>query len=137
MKKTKTNFKALRELLGMSQQLLADLMKVDVRSVRRWESPKMEGYRAPDDAWDILERFREKQDWVVDTTLANLDEVEEEMDGRPETVHLSYWFSEGEYEAAHPGEGKYWQMANANSRAVASALLVECYEIDFGAEEER
>ena len=135
MKHTKKNFKAMRELLGMSQQLLADLMQVDVRSVRRWESPKMEDYRPPEDAWDILERFHEKQNWIIDTTLSNLDEVEEQMEGKPRTVNLSYWASAEEYEAAHPGEGKYWQMANANSRAVAVALGDE-YEVEFGGDGE-
>ena len=131
MIRSKTNFRAIREMLGMSQQLMADLLDVDVRSVKRWESPKAVGYKAPDDAWDLLNEWRQRQNWVIEATLDNLGEVEEEMGGKPRTVRLSYWFSAEEYESFHPGEGPYWQMANANSRAVAVNLSPDIYDVDF------
>ena len=38
--RTKAEFRAIREQLGMSQSVLADMMDVQDRSVRRWESPE-------------------------------------------------------------------------------------------------
>lgn len=128
--KTKADFKAKRELLGMSQQLLADLLKVDIRSVKRWESPTATAYKnAPQDAWDILDHYLERQTWTVETALDKFDELNEQT-GLAK-ASLTYWFSEKDYENAHPGEGKFWQMANANSRLIASQLLAEGYEVDF------
>ena len=38
MERTKADFKALRETVGMSQQALADALHVDKRSIQRWEA---------------------------------------------------------------------------------------------------
>lgn len=132
MKHTKANFKALRESLGMSQHLLAYLMGVDKRSVQRWESPSATAYRAaPEEAWELLEGFLKRQEWVVETSLEKADEVEEEL-GEARSFQITYWLSEDEYEQAHPGEGTFWQMANANSRLVAATLRAEGREVEFG-----
>lgn len=129
MEHTKPNFKALRETLGVSQRLLADILHVDVRSVKRWESPT-NTWEAPQDAWRVLEGFLERQEWMIDTTLDKVDDIEGAM-GASRAVSLTYWLNEDEYEAAHPGEGKYWQTANATSRIVAAILRGEGREVNF------
>ena len=132
MSKSKAQFKAMRELLGMSQQLLADLLSVDVRSVKRWESPTATAYKsAPDDAWELLDKYLEQQQWAVETGLQKVEETEDQMGRPPREVSLTYWFSEEAYEAAHPGEGRFWQMANANSRIVAAILRMDGYTVNF------
>ena len=35
----KAEFRAMREMVGMTQATLADALGVEVRSVKRWESP--------------------------------------------------------------------------------------------------
>lgn len=124
--RTKADLKARREMLGMSQQLFASILGVDVRSVKRWESPDAVEYKeAPSEAWDVIEGFAQQQAWVIETALDNAD-----ASGADE-VSLTYWRSEAEYEAAHPGEGKFWQMANANSRLIAFLLEDDGYDVDF------
>lgn len=131
MSRSKASFKALRETLGMSQQLLAELLHVDLRSVKRWESPTATAYKAaPDDAWELLESYAEKQAWVVETALDDVAETEERH-GEPDVVSLTYWTSADQFEAAHPGWGQFWQMANANSRLIAWTLRNEGYQVDF------
>lgn len=131
--KTKADFKAMREGLGMSQALLADLMGVHVKSVKRWEQPNETAYHnAPQDAWDILREYQARQREIVDFAIAKAVELDATMpDGAVPTVSLTYWFSEDEYEQAHPGEGRFWQMANANSRLTAYLLRGRGYEVDF------
>lgn len=131
--RTKAGFKALRETVGMSQQLLAHLLNVDIRSVRRWESASESAYKgAPDDAWELLEGFRNRQDWAVDTALAKVPEIEDELsDMELREVSLTYWANADQYEAAHPGEGDFWQMANADSRLIATLLRAEGYTVNF------
>ena len=39
MKRSKADFKAMREMVGMSQSLLAKRLGVTTTSVKRWERP--------------------------------------------------------------------------------------------------
>ena len=136
MQKTKANFKALRETVGMSQQYLADILGVNVRSIKRWENPKATDYGvAPQDAWDVLEDARKAQKTIVEMGVKQVKQLEkrmsEESDADLNEVGLTYWFSENEYEKAHPGQGREWQMANANSRMVAFELEKLGYSVNF------
>lgn len=129
MKRTKASFKALRESLGISQQLLADLAGVNIKTVKRWESPKQVAYgMAPDDVWEILFECQEKQDWVINTALDKAEEIMEEY-GEPHSFALTYWSSEEEYEQAHPGEGRFWQVSNARTRILSRELRNMGFEV--------
>ena len=48
---TKAQFKALREMTGLSQQNIADALDVNLRTVKSWENPARETYKVPDYAW--------------------------------------------------------------------------------------
>lgn len=130
--RTKADFKALRELLGMSQQLLADLLNVRVLSVKRWENPGYD-WEAPEEAWKILDEYRAKQIEIIESAIDKAHELEEITGGgqSPTTIHLTYWHNEEEYEDAHPGEGRFWQMANANSRLLSYLLYMDYFNIEF------
>lgn len=129
--RNEAEFKALRELVGMSQSMLADTLGVRVLSVKRWENPNYD-WRPPDEAWEVLDRARAKQLEVVRFAVFKVKGLENQAGERPGTVNLTYWRSEDEYEAAHPGEGAKWQMANANSRLVCHELERLGYSVAFG-----
>ena len=130
--RTKADFKALRESLGISQQLLADLLGINEKSVRRWEKRHDQGfYNPPQEAWDLLDDFRKKQLWVVESALQKVEEIEKNANQSPRLVNLTYWQNEREYEKAHPTEGRYYQMANANSRIAAAVLEMRGYSVSF------
>ena len=114
----------------MSQSLLADLSGVRTTSVKRWENQSYE-WQAPDDVWDILEQYESMQREIVDSALVILEEKSEEIGATPAAINLTYWQTEEQYEEAHPGEGRFWQMANANSRLIGFILAMEGFEISF------
>lgn len=128
--RTKADFRACRELVGMSQNLLADLLGVSITSVKRWEHPDKE-WEPPEDAWDILDDAMERQAEVVSAAVDKAHELVGAVGKEPRSFQLTYWHGADDYESAHPGEGKFWQMANANSRAMAAILIAEGYEVGF------
>ena len=130
MERTKADFKALRETVGMSQSVLAEYLGVSQRSVRRWESPDYD-WQPPQDAWDVLDEARKRQLEIVTYAVHKIKGIEREMCDAPEQVDLTYWRSEEDYVKAHPDEGIDWQMANANSRLVAHELERMKYKVSF------
>lgn len=121
--RSKAEFRALRETVGMTQQCMARLLNVEVRSVKRWESSSMPTYHAPQDAWDILDDAIAAQRRAVSFALGKVDEIAAEAGHDPATVELVYWTSQEDYIKHHSvDDGGDWRQANANSRLVAFAL---------------
>lgn len=122
-----THFRALREMSGMTQNTLAELMHVDVRSVRRWEK----GINPlPQEALDIIADALERQSWCIETALDKVEELVSEC-GKPHAIRLPYWSAET-WSAAHPEERKNaWHEANANIRIVARELMSAGYQVEF------
>ncbi len=127
--RNKAEFRALRETVGMSQQLLADMLDVEVRSVKRWEHPN--GSEPPKDAWDVLDKARERQVWVVDAAVDKAHEIESDAGRSPNAVRITYWPNAAAYEDSHPDEGYSWMMANANARMVALELGRLKFDVRF------
>lgn len=128
--RTKAALKALRETVGMMQRDLAEELDVDVRSVKRWESPATEGYHAPDDAWLVLENARETQRQQVAYALKVVREQEEAQGHAPSAIALTYYRDQEQYDACGRDSGPYG-VANANARAVADALEREGYQVEW------
>ena len=128
--RNKAALKALRETVGMMQRDLAEALDVDVRSVKRWESPATEGYRAPGDAWHVLENARETQRQQVAYALKVVREQEETLGHAPSAVALTYYRDQEQYDACGRDVGPYG-VANANARAVADALEREGYQVEW------
>lgn len=122
--------RARREIIGMSQALLAELMDVNLRSVKRWENPSYE-WEIPQAVWALLEHYEDLQRDVVEEAVDSIENQVQEQGFAPEEISLTYWHSAEDYEEYHPGEGKFWQMANANSRLIAFLLTEEDYEVSF------
>lgn len=123
MTRTKAEFRAVRETVGMTQAALARELGVEVRSVKRWESAAYPGYGAPQDAWDVLDEALAMQRRVVAYALGKVDEVAQQRGDWPGHVTLPYWTGQADYDARHcEPDGGDWRMANANSRLVAFAL---------------
>ena len=122
-KRTLAEFRAIRETVGMTQGMLAAALGVEPRSVRRWESPGYEGYRPPQDAWDVLDDALDIQRRGIDAALSKVDEIAQERGVAPDSVQLPYWTSQDAYDAGHyVDDGGDWRMANATNRMLAERL---------------
>lgn len=123
MEKNKASFRAVREMLGMSQQDVADAFGVNVKSVKRWENPG-NGWEPPDAVWshvlDLLDVQAETVDMAVSAALANPGGA----------VQITYYRTQRQFDAMGRDEGPYG-MANANSRIVAHRLMALGREVSF------
>ena len=129
--RTKAEFRAMRETLGITQQRLADDLGVKVLSVKRWESPRYP-QQAPSDAWSLLDDLMAVQDSAVEAAVAQVRSVELERDGHPREVLIPYWSSQDDYMEHHYSAAESdgsWTEINATSRRVASVLKVLGFEV--------
>lgn len=119
--RTKADFAALRETVGLTQANLADDLGVNPRSVRRWEQPGQEGYEPPAEAWEVLDRYADLRRQMVDHARETVMKTGESTGELPTHVVLTYYRSQEQYDELGRDEGWYG-VANANARAVASEL---------------
>lgn len=120
--RSKAEFRATREMLGITQQRLADELGVRTMSVKRWESPRYP-QQAPDDAWALLDDLMAIQDEAVASALEVVRSMEKSQGHGPVEVKLPYWSSQRDYDEHHyvTDEGD-WTEVNATSRRVAMML---------------
>ena len=128
--RTKADFAALRETVGLTQANLADDLGVQVRSVRRWEQPGQEGYEPPADAWAALDFYANLQRQMVDHARETVMWTGEEAGRQPDEVVLTYYRSQEQYDELGRDEGWYG-VANANARAVAAELVRHGLKVRF------
>lgn len=135
MERTKADFAALRETVGLTQANLADDLGVNPRSVKRWEQPGMDGYEPPADAWGMLDSYADTRRRIVDHARETVISTGEEAGRQPEQVVLTYYRSQEQYDRLGRDEGWYG-VANANARAVAAELRRYGFSVVFRYPEE-
>ena len=120
--RTKAEFKALRETVGMTQTAMAKLLGVEGRSVRRWESTESP-HNAPEEAWGLLDDARARQVQAIEFAVGKVDEVAAQYGAPPDEVALPYWASQEQYDELHfPKDGGDYRMVNATLRLLAHVL---------------
>jgi transcriptional regulator with XRE-family HTH domain len=129
LSKSKANFKALRERVGMSQQDVADALGVSCRTVKRWEH-EADRREPPADAVELLERQLGTQREMVDYMVSVCERVTEEQGRMPTLVPISYYRDQSMYDEFGRDSGPFG-VANANARAVAQELEALGYEVEF------
>lgn len=125
--RTKADFRALRESLGMTQQDVADEAGVAVRTVKRWENP--DGQDAPEDVVAFLVACKTAMD--ADVALY-LDVVRKETD-KEATVMVPYYRTQEDLDAVQINQGADLPVGyvNALSRRIAERLSDEGYDVSF------
>lgn len=123
--RTKSEFRAIRERVGISHAALASMMGVSQRSVRYWENPVSQRY-PPEEAWKILDDALREQQRAIAFAMQKIDWAEDITDAPPSAVRLPYWLTEGDYVSwstdAMLGVAGDWRMANANNLALSIRL---------------
>lgn len=134
MAKSKADFKALRERVGLSQADIATALGVNIKTVKRWEQPQFP-YGAPQDAWDYLDSVLATQKQQVQYSLDVIAEQIEEFGKEPKTVTITYYRDQAMYDEYGRDDGPYgW--TNAVARATAVELdrrgidYEFCYPVD-------
>lgn len=136
--RTKQEFRALREQVGMTQQVIADLLGVRERSVRRWESLDAPQF-PPAPAWELVDRAIDRQQEGIRIALGTVQQLQDDF-GEPRAVVLPYWMNQDDYETwstdAISGTATTYQEANANIRALAAVLKSRSIFVGFISGEE-
>ena len=125
---SRAEFRAIRECVGASRQFLADKLGVAERSVKRWEDPRYA--EPPQDAWALLYGMLESQRRMIDSALDLAEDMIEKAGREPAAFRLNYYRSQNQYEIAGRDDGDY-NIANANARAVATALDAMGYSVEW------
>lgn len=130
MARGKADFKAQRERLGLTQQDVADALKINIKTVKNWENPRQTRYRISDDAWKYLDRALEAQLQQVAYARAVVEKQIEAFGGEPVVVPITYYRDQDSYDRFGRDTGPFGQ-ANANARAVACELERMGIEVEF------
>lgn len=113
-------FRAKRELCGLSLYDVAEELGVAVNTVKRWENPN---YFPPSPAaWRYIDREYDKHCDRVEDVLTNA--IKSRADGEPVVV---LWHRNGMRGVSDAQVG----MSNAVSKAVAESLLTLGYDVTF------
>lgn len=113
-------FRAMREMCGISLYDVAETLGVAVNTVKRWESPK---YFPPSPrAWEYIEEEYDRHCERVDAALKQA--LATRVDGQPIVLP---WHRNGMRGVSDMQVG----MSNAVSRAVAESLMTLGYEVTF------
>lgn len=113
-------FRAKRELCGMSLYDVAQELGVAVNTVKRWENPN---YFPPSpDAWRFIDREYDKYCERVDDVLGYA--IDNRVEGEPIVIP---WHRNGMRGISDMQVG----MSNAVSKAVAESLMTMGYDITF------
>lgn len=125
--RTKADFRALRESVGLTQQDVADEAGVSVRTVKRWEAP--DGQDAPDDVVSFLIACKKSIDIDVSRYV---DVVHTEVE-EGATVMVPYYRTQEDLDAVQIGQGADMPVGfvNALSRKIAERLDAEGYDVFF------
>lgn len=120
------SLRALREAVGVSQTDLAQIVGVQPRAVRRWESSGEGGRDAPDDVWEWLGAARARQMEVCSFAVRRVLSIEAEQGRKPDAVSMPYPTDSGA-----PVQGGTVGMVRANARLVAHELERRGFKVRF------
>ena len=119
MDKTKANFRAIRERVGLTQKALANTLGVTVDTVKKWENTKY--FAPPDDAWSYLIDALGRHVEAVQASVGQVDKVIEQTGKPPREVSLPVYRSQAHYDQCGRDDGDYG-VVNARSREIGALL---------------
>lgn len=120
MKKTKAQFRAIRERVGISQAALADALGNEISTVKRWENPRY--VEPPTDAWEYLLDALAAHEDAVEKSVNVVKKMIKKNGGRkPQNVKILYYRTQHQYDLYGRDKGDY-QIVDARAREVAVRL---------------
>lgn len=120
--KTKADFRARREMVGLRQGDVADALGVTVMSVNRWER---DGFNEPPDAaWNLIRYYEMQQERVV------AEVVDSFPDGS--TAEITIYRTQQEYDAVQAlyGREDRGSFGAANASALEAARTLDALGVE-------
>lgn len=119
VKHTKASFRALRDLCGITQGELAQVLGCDLKTVQRLENPTRSDMQPREEDWRALEQLRRTQVAQLDYSM---QVAERALDsGAKPHVDIPYFRTQAAYDAEGRDEGSF-RLANRVAGEVAEAL---------------
>lgn len=128
--RSKADFRALRESIGLSQTDLGRMLGVKTLTVQRWEKEGPDGYLIPDEAWDVLDERAEVHGQMVDHMVERCVTAFEAHGDYPKVVTITYYRSQEDYEAFGRDRGPFG-FANAAALDTARELRRLGFSVRF------
>ena len=130
MARGKADFRARREMLGLTQQDVADALNANVKTIKNWENPRQTRYRISDAAWEYLDCATDIQAQQVAYARSVIEKHAEVFAESPVVVPITYYRDQAAYDECRRHAGPYGQ-ANATSRAIARELERMGIQVEF------
>lgn len=130
MARGKADFRARREMLGLTKQDVADALNANVKTIKNWENSRQTRYRISDAAWEYLDRAADIQAQQVAYARSVIEKHAEVFAESPIVVPITYFRDQAAYDECGRDAGLYGQ-ANATSRAIARELERMGIQVEF------
>ena len=124
--RTKADFRATRETIGLTQGDVAKALGVALRTVKRWEHPDWQ--EPPEDAWAWLMDMHDRHDALVDAMVDRA--LAAAVRGGLDVVAITYYRDQSQHDV-HGREPGPYGFANSVAREVALDLNGEGIETEF------
>lgn len=132
MKNQSAEFRALREIFGLTQNNIGDALARTRMTVKYWENPDC-ATNPPDFAWAYMKNRMESQTELVAKTVAEAEKNAVESEDGKKTARLLFYRDQPHYDVNHPDEDEKEIYGAANSAACTAAvmLIIKGYEIEW------
>lgn len=129
MLNTRTNFKAMRKMLGFSKKDLALELNVSKSDIKQYEDTKTQA-PIPHEVFSQLEEVFGKMISQMAESLERIEDIEAQTSNAPKCIDLTLFSSQEEYDAHGRDKGAA-SAANMRSLLLGATLLIEGYEVNF------
>lgn len=131
MKNQSAEFRALRELLGLTQNNIGDALGRTRMTVKYWENPDCTT-NPPDFAWEYMKKRKESQVELIAKFIDEAEKTATTNDEGKKTARLLFYRDQAHYDVNHPEEEKeIYDSANAAACTAAVMLILKGYEIEW------
>ena len=134
MQKTKIQFRAMRESLGLTTTNVGEAVGITSASVIQWEQPNKKHHKPSQAGWDYLDTIRQYQAAVISYCVRCYEEE------KREECKLAYFRNQAEYDSLKKpflgikeSKGMPYDVVNAATKAAAIYLLATgaCDSVEF------
>ena len=133
--RTPADMRAVRDIVGLRIEDLANACNIAVRTLRSWEK-KGQDWFIPDDICIYLEKLLDNYNNGVNIALDQVSAIIETMEGEPSEIPLTYYQNQNQYDLYGRDRGNY-RLVNAITRGVAEVLIKDGYNVRFVYPEDR